>query len=352
MLIENVRLRSYELPLKRNWRAASTTLASRRGMLIGIAAGQKTGWGDCAPLPSSGEAGHARAFAALAEAAGGLRGLTLEAAFARLGAIDCDEARWAVETALLDLFGRGSGMPLRRAFRPDARDVLAVNAALGPLDQNCAERAAAALAQGFVFAKIKVGVFGIDEELRLLCEASSRVEGRLRLRLDANRAWSDADAHRFFEGVAHLPIDGVEEPLANPSEENLRLLQSTVPFALAVDESLFEIGVEKLFAMQSVRRLVLKPARIGGFGATLRLAERAVAANMEVVVTSVVDSAIGVAAAAQLAASLGGTQAHGLATGDWLAADVAAQLPIENGMLKLPEGAGLGVVPKDQFAQF
>ena len=69
-------------------------------------------------------------------------------------------------------------------------------------------------------------------------------------------------------------------------------------------------------------------------------------------VTSVVDSAIGVAAAAQLAAALGGTQAHGLATGAWLAADVAAPLPIENGMLKLPEGAGLGVVPSDQFAQF
>jgi L-alanine-DL-glutamate epimerase-like enolase superfamily enzyme len=119
-----------------------------------------------------------------------------------------------------------------------------------------------------------------------------------------------------------------------------------------VDESLFGIGAEKLFAMQSVRRLVLKPARIGGFGATLRLAERAAAAHMEVVVTSVVDSAIGVAAAAQLAAALGGTQAHGLATGDWLAADVAEPLPIKNGMLKLPDGAGLGIIPKDQFAQF
>ena len=68
----------------------------------------------------------------------------------------------------------------------------------------------------------------------------------------------------FFAGVAHLPIDGVEEPLANPSLEKLRVLQETVPFALAVDESLFELVAEKLFAMQAVRRLVLKPARIGG----------------------------------------------------------------------------------------
>jgi len=351
LLVKDVRLRPYALPLKAPWRAASATLATRRGMLIAIVAGP-TGWGDCAPLPSSGEAGHARTFAALEEAARGLRGLTLEAGFARLGAIECAEARWAIETALRDVFWRERGAPLRRALNPDARDAVAVNAALGPLDQNCAERAAAALAQGFGFAKIKVGVSGVDEELRLLNKTSSHVEGRLRLRLDANRAWSDADARRFFEGVAHLPIDGVEEPLANPSEENLRRLQNTVPFALAVDESLFEIGAEKLFAMQTVRRLVLKPARIGGFGATLRLAERAAAANMEVVVTSVVDSAIGVAAAAQLAAALGGTQAHGLATGDWLAADVAEPLPIKDGMLKLPDGAGLGIVPKDQFAQF
>jgi L-alanine-DL-glutamate epimerase-like enolase superfamily enzyme len=72
---------------------------------------------------------------------------------------------------------------------------------------------------------------------------------------------------------------------------------------------------------------------------------------MEVVITSVVDSAIGVGAAAQLAAAIGGTQAHGLATGAWLAEDVAPPALIRAGKLALPDGPGLGIVPDRQFAQ-
>ena len=158
-------------------------------------------------------------------------------------------------------------------------------------------------------------------------------------------------AIRFLDAVADLPIDGVEEPLAEPSVERLRWLQKRTPFALAIDESLFELGPERVFDLRAARRLVLKPARIGGFGASLRLAERAAAAGMEVVITSVVESAIGVAAAAQLAAALGAGIAHGLATGPWLAEDVAPPLVLSEGFLRLPECPGLGVAPFGHFAQ-
>ena len=93
-----------------------------------------------------------------------------------------------------------------------------------------------------------------------------------------------------------------------------------------------------------MRRLVLKPARIGGIRATLALAAAAKAAGMDVVVTSVVDSAVGVAAAAHVAAALGGP-AHGLATSAWLAADVAAPPAIVAGRLQLAELPGLGLSP-------
>jgi o-succinylbenzoate synthase len=320
-------------------------------MLIGVATEDgDVGWGDCAPLPSSGEAGHARAFAALRTAAQGLRGQTVEAALSLLGGLASAEARWAAETALLDLSFRNRGIALRRGFKSDAVDQVKVNAAIGPLDQGCRARAEAARAQNFAVAKIKVGVRSVEDEARLLRDLAQQ-NGFLRLRLDANRAWSEKDARKFLAAVADLPIDGVEEPLAQPTSAGLRRLQNEVPFAVAVDESLFELGAERLFAERPVRRLVLKPARIGGFGATVRLAERAGGCGMDVVVTSVVDSAIGVCAAAQLAAALGGGQVHGLVTGAWLDQDVATPLLIQAGELTLPEGPGLGLVPDGQFAQ-
>nr|WP_281414043.1 enolase C-terminal domain-like protein [Rhodoblastus sphagnicola] len=332
------------------WRAARATLRARRGMLIGVFADGLAGWGDCAPLPSFSDAQEHAVFAALDRAAEFLRDATFDAACAGLEAIDNAQARWAVETALLDLSSRRRGLPLHQALggRPATR--VAVNAAAGALDEGCAARVAGALSQGFQIVKIKVGVGDLGDEARRLRELASAA--KIRFRLDANRAWSGEDARCFLDGVADLPIDGVEEPLARPSLQNLRRLQDRYAFALAVDESLFELGPEKLFAARAVRRLVLKPARIGGFDATLRLAETAAAVGMEVVITSVVDSAIGVAAAAQLAAVLNPTRAHGLATSSWLARDVATPLALRSGALILPDGAGLGLAPEGEFAQF
>ena len=349
MKLEKVVLRPYALPLKTFWRAARATLAERQGVLVGVFAGDFFGWGDCAPLPSFSSAqDRAQVFAALEHAAQFLHGATLDDALAGLAAIGNAQARWAVETALLDLFAREKKMPLHRALGAKPARRLTVNAAVGALDDGFCARIAAAMAEGFFIVKIKVGVFDALEEARILRAAAG---GGLRFRLDANRAWSGEEARRFLDAVADLAIDGVEEPLARPTLDDLRRLQDRYAFPLAVDESLFELGPANLFAARAVRRLVMKPARIGGFGATMRLAKNAADAGMEVVITSVVDSAIGVAAAAQLAAAIDPGQAHGLATGSWLARDVAPPLRLSEGALVLPDGPGLGLAPEREFAQ-
>ena len=67
---------------------------------------------------------------------------------------------------------------------------------------------------------------------------------------------------------------------------------------------------------------------------------------MDVVLTSVVDSAIGVTAAAHLATAVAPGIAHGLATSSWLAADVAPGLAIEAGHWTPGTPAGLGITPQ------
>ncbi len=334
-----LRLHPYRLPLKRPWVAAGAVLSERRGWLVEArpnaaspildhsrslkrreqrSAGQAfraddgtAGWGDCAPLPSLGGPREA-------------------------------QMRWAIETALIDLEARRRGLPL--AVLLGARTLaVPVNAALGPLDDGCAARAATAAAEGYTTAKLKVGLAPVEEELSRLRDVAAAA--LLRLRLDANRAWDHADARRFLTAIADLPIDGVEEPLAEPCVASLAALQAALPYPLAADESLPVLGLDALLAWRAVRRLVLKPARLGGVLRTLSFARTAQAAGLEVVITSVVDSAIGVAAAAHLAAAIAPTIAHGLATSSWLAADVATPPVIEKGRLRLPASAGLGVIP-------
>ncbi|MCX8085843.1 MAG: hypothetical protein N3C63_02965 [Rhodocyclaceae bacterium] len=321
----------YRLPLKRPWVAARATLTERQGALLHlIDADGLEGWGDCAPLPSRSDP-HAP-LAALAAWAG----RPASADFHTLPS----EARWAIETAQADLAAQRAGLPLWR-YLGGTRGEVEVNAALGPLDDDLPERLARAAAKGFRIGKIKVGVAPVEEEIARL----KALDTPFRLRLDANRAWPADAARHFLLAMRDLPIEAVEEPLAAPTPDSLAALQQMLPFALALDESLPALGLEAVIAGRAARRLVLKPARLGGIAATAALARAAQAAGLEIVLTTVVDSALGVAATAQLAAALAPDLAHGLATSSWLAADVAPPLPVDSGRLALPDLPGLGLRP-------
>lgn len=327
----SARVLPYCLPLVRPWVAASVTLTERRGWLIALDEDGLTGWGDCAPLPSAHSENPCR---------------TALAHLAVTGTLPPEsppETLWALDTARQDLDAQRQGIPLARALTPNAAAEIAVNAALGTLDAGCVERAHAARMQGFRIAKIKVGLAPIAEELARLGEIAAVFGGRLRL--DANRAWPEVVARRFLTAIANLPIDAVEEPLAHPSLHTLAALQAALPYALAVDESLSSLSLRMLIDTRAVRRLVLKPARLGRFAATQAIARQAQAAGIEIVLTSVIDSAIGVTAAAHLAAALAPNETHGLGTCAWLAADVATAPPIVDGTMILPQCPGLCIQP-------
>ncbi|HEX6829386.1 MAG TPA: enolase C-terminal domain-like protein, partial [Burkholderiales bacterium] len=198
--------------------------------------------------------------------------------------------------------------------------------------------------QGFTVLKVKAGMLPLPEELSFVREAAALLPPGARLRLDPNRAWSEAAARGALLALAALPVDAVEEPLAEPSLEVLASLQGEVPFAIAIDESRKQLGLERILAARAVRRVVLKPMVLGGLRATLDAARQVRAAGLEWVVTTTVDSAVGCWAAVHAAAALPGDCAHGLATSPWLAGDVAPPPRAEGGRIALPDAPGLGVV--------
>ncbi len=332
----------YALPLQRPWQTARGVMTQREGRLLRLtAADGRIGWGDAAPLPEFG----------------------IDEAMA---------AAFAEECAQLDLLAQQAGLPLNAWLSGEAsRATAAVNSVLGAISTVNAEQLRAAHAAGYRVAKLKVGVLPVAEEIALLhrlcaeipvapapagaqgggwtpAGAGMTVGGNvsmptLRLRLDANRAWSMAEAQIFIAGCAGLPVEGLEEPLAEPSAAALAELQRRATFPLAVDESI-ELLAPGFFRHPPVRRLVLKPAR-HGLLATVELALRARASGIEVVVTSALESACGLLACAHLAAAVAPDSVHGLGTADWLAADTGAPPLIRQGELHLPTSPGIGFHP-------
>lgn len=350
MKITGAALHAYRLPLRAAWASAAGGFAVREGWLLRLtSADGHCGYGDCAPLPMSGTETAERAEAVLQTYAYKLIGRPTAGALATLEEVAryrTPAARCAVETALLDLLAQDAGRLLADYLRGSAgARTVAVNAALGSLRSCSTQALAAARAAGFDVVKLKVGSAPLAEEISHLRAIAGQLPAGMRLRLDANRAWHEAQAQAFLAACSDLPIEMLEEPLADPRPDALCRLQARCAFPLALDESLATFDPAVIFAAPPVRCLVLKPQRSGGLLPALALARRAAVAGLACVATSSVDSACGVLAAAHLAAALGNDLTHGLATSTWLSADTGLPPRIAGGRLQLPNATGLGFVP-------
>ncbi|MFP4247590.1 MAG: o-succinylbenzoate synthase [Halochromatium sp.] len=390
MLLQLKRI-PYRLPLRRPWRTAHGVRRERAGWLVQASGDGCCGYGDCAPLP---EAGTETPLAAAERLSTWLREhgqCTLQTQLALLehavpSATPAADA--ALETALLDLSARLGRLPLRESLLGDgsragsskATSEIEINAALGAVaassqpavpdqvsddawDQVSAEIPEAApqgaeqalhpaLAAGFRVLKVKVGVAPVEQELAAIRHLCARLPPGARLRLDANRAWSLPTARKLLDDLLPLAnwIESLEEPCAAATDAELRVLQARTPIALAVDESLPARGWPLDPEQLPLRRLVLKPGIVGGLRPTLALARRARSAGLEVVITSLIESAAGLWSSAQLAAATGSPLAHGLATGIWLAADLGAAPAIARGYIQLPKRPGSGFSPAQRAA--
>ena len=361
-------LTPYQLPLRRPWRSAHGLRREREGWLVQAGSDGYCGYGDCAPLP---EAGTETSIAAAKRLSTWLRDHSQSSLETQLAVLErqvpsaTPAADAALETALLDLSARICGLTLYASLVSEQREEqeqeqalkpgleIELNAALGAVADLQPERIDRALAAGFRVLKVKVGVAPLDRELEAIRHLSARLPADVRLRLDANRAWTLATAAELLDGLSPIAsrIECLEEPCAESTDIQLRTLQAQAPFALALDESLPARGWPLDPEQLPLRRLVLKPGVVGGLRPTLSLARRAQAAGLEVVITSLVESAAGLWSSAQLAAATGSRLAHGLATADWLAADLGPAPVIQGGRIRLPRHPGSGFVYADASAK-
>lgn len=342
------RLHRYRLPLRADWTTAAGTFGWREGWLLRLeTADGRYGFGECAPL--TGTESIEIAEATLVTRAKALIGTSTANALAALPPPAGDKApatRCAIETALLDLLAQAENISLASHLKGGQAAIrITVNAALGSLTTVDDPRITSACNEGFSILKLKVGMQPVDRDISRLKHLAARLPAHFKLRLDANRAWGEADAECFIDACNGLPVEMLEEPLSSPSVERLRRLQSQASFPLGLDESLSDLDLHEVLAAPPVGRLMLKPPRHGGLLPALALARQASAAGLECIVTSSIDSACGVLAAAHLAAALGNGLAHGLATSSWLAADTGISPSISSGQLQLPGTHGLGFVP-------
>ena len=298
-----------------------------------------TGWGEAAPSRHYGETADTvvsvmPVLAAVLRDADGWSLEALEHAMAK--AIGCNaSARAAVSAALHDLAGKRLGVPLYRMWGldPDASPPTSFTLAIAPDEATLRDRVREAA--GYPVLKIKLGSSWDERIVRIVREMEP---GKV-LRVDANAAWTPKHALHMIPILAELGVEFVEQPLRGHDVEGLRFVRERSSMPIIADEScLVSTDIPRLAG--AVDGINIKLAKCGGLREALRMIATARAHDMSVMCGCMVESSLGITAAAQLAPLLDYADLDGA---ELVENDPYVGARIEGGVIALPTGAGLGV---------
>ncbi|HEX6967451.1 MAG TPA: dipeptide epimerase [Micromonosporaceae bacterium] len=257
-----------------------------------------------------------------------------------------EAAKMAVEVALHDLAARRLGVPLVRLLGGTTLRV-ATDVTLSAGDAAAlAETARQRTAEGFTVLKVKVGTDAAGDLARVRAVRAA-VGPDVRIRLDANQGWTPREAVRIIRGLedADLGVELVEQPVPRWDIDGLAWVSDRVDLPILADETVFDVrDLLEVIRRRAADMVNVKLAKCGGVTAARTLLGLAEAQGMGTVIGSMMETEIGIGAAASLAAAYGTTAVADLDAAWWLASSpVVGGVRYDGSTLVLPDAPGLGV---------
>jgi L-Ala-D/L-Glu epimerase / N-acetyl-D-glutamate racemase len=263
---------------------------------VAIRHGELTGYGEAAPIDRYGEAVHP-ALAWLEEASSllGDDPWALDEIHGRLPAGQ-QAARAAVDAALHDLCAKQAGLPLYRllGLKPSGPPT-SWTVWLGDPD-DMAQRAEAAAGR---FRRLKLKLGGRDG-LDVDRVRAVRAVTDMPLQVDVNEYWSLEEARDALPQLEELGIQYCEQPLpaGDPGGPELRAMS---PLPIYVDEDCHTLADVKACA-ERAHGINIKLAKSGGVREAVRMTSAARALGLGVMLGCMLESGLGIAPAAHIAA--------------------------------------------------
>jgi L-Ala-D/L-Glu epimerase len=346
MRLEELEVIRYSLPFREPYVTARGELHERRLVLVRIRGEGLEGLGETAALSLRGGPGieqierevHETCWPVLVDEFDPER---IWSAIARCRSRGASaQALAAVDIALHDLAARAAGDPVWRFLGAESARPVRCNATL-PAANPTSLRVIAERweADGFRTFKLKVGLAG---DVAQVTTVRAILGADVRIRLDANGAWSTTDAVERLQALAPQMIELVEEPVHGLAEMAAVRGQTEIP--LAADESVITVrDAREAVELDACSAATVKLAKVGGIGAALD-----VAAELPVYLSSALEGPVGIAAAVHACQAVAGGPgdagvAHGLATERLFSASIGRGAVAEGDELQVGDGPGLGV---------
>ncbi|MDQ3696964.1 MAG: dipeptide epimerase [Gemmatimonadota bacterium] len=244
-------------------------------------------------------------------------------------------AKAAVSAALHDLAAKRLGVPLYKMWGLDPARAPRSSFTIG-IGSETEVRGKCIEAEGYPILKVKLGTDCDEEIIRTVRDAAP---AKL-LRVDANAAWTAKRALDMIELLAELDVELVEQPLPPHDLQGLRFVRDRSPLPVIADEScLVASDIPRLAGV--VDGVNIKLSKCGGLREAMRMIAAARAHGLLVMMGCMIESSLGIAAAAHLAPLLDYADLDGAAL---LAHDPFRGPSIDGGVIAIPATPGLGVV--------
>ena len=367
MKITGVELRTIRMPLRSPFETSFGVESDRVAVLIRVVGTVQThehqpvevqGWGECVameqPLYSS-EYAHAAADVLrrflipmlLAESAAGGE-VTAELIGPLLGTIIGHRmAKAALEMAVLDAQLRGSGQSLASYFGATRSTVdSGVSVGIQPSIQALLDVVGNYLAEGYVRIKLKIKP-GWD--VAPVEAVRGRFGDLVPLQVDGNAAYTLADA-RVLRQLDQYDLLLLEQPLPEDDIRQHAELARLITTPICLDESVISVrAAADAIAMRACQVINIKAGRVGGYLNARRIHDLCQANGIPVWCGGMVETGLGRAANAALAALPGFTLPGDISASErFYDLDITEPFVMEDGQIEVPTGPGIGVLPIQQ----
>jgi len=256
-----------------------------------------------------------------------------------------EHIQFGVEVALADLASRTADKPLCSWLRAKSRPSIPVNYLVDRPVRDWEPLRSAIIQSGYRAVKAKVGVESVDDDVRFVTRLRQELGEGFSIRLDANQAWTFDAAQDALQRMREMQIEYIEEPLEKPDADALKRLHEATGVGIALDESIKCLRDARQALETAVcDALIIKPAAMGGIGPTIEIATYGRKLGRKVVITSSLETEIGIAAHLHLAASIPGEiPPYGLDTLRLYRDADPALTRVVDGAIAVPSGNGLGI---------
>ncbi len=350
-MIERIELREIHLALRTRFEISSGFKDTRRIILVTLTAGDQTGWSECVvgeepnySYETTDTAWHVLIDFLIPAVLG--RDVAEIAAFLEATPLVRGHrmAKAALEMASQDWEARGKGISLRDQVG-GVSDKVPVGVSIGiqSTDQALVSTVASYLDEGYRKIKIKIKPGRDVDMLRAVRERFPDAP----IMADANSAYRLRDASHLRQ-LDELGLMMIEQPLGHDDLLDHARLQREIETPICLDESIRSVGDAKLALELGAGRIInIKPGRVGGFRSAVAIHDLCREHQVPVWCGGMLESGIGRAHNLALA-SLPGFVIPGDISASrryWDRDVVIPEFTIDEGMMAVPSGVGIGVEP-------